>query len=475
MKAVINILIAAMAFGGATAEAKVRLSSMFTDNMVLEQNENVRIFGQADPGAQVTVTPSWNGKTYTTTTDRIGEWSLAVETPAGSFTPYSITVSDGEPTTLDNVLIGEVWLASGQSNMDMPLKGFAGCNVSRGFDEVASAREQAGRIRMFKVPMSRSMTPVDTVNARWTVPSPELAPDYSAVAWYFAKRMSQVLDVPVGIVCATYGGSKVESWLPREILETYDDISLDPADLDKIPHYLRPLVMYNAMFYPIKDYVYKGIIWYQGCSNVGTETTYADRLETMVKHWREQIGRDDIPFFAVEIAPFEYRGNQSGKAPLLRQAQWDAIRAIPNSGMISTNDLVEDFERYNIHPGNKRDVGFRLCDLAINRAYGMTQMPCESPRYKSHRIEGKEVRLEFEAQVYGLCRNYDIRGFEVAGKDRIFHPADKVSLVSANEIVVSSDAVAEPVAVRYCWRDFQPGTLYGANHLPCIPFRTDNW
>ncbi len=472
-----SILAAIALLSVMTCTAKVRPSALIGDNMVLQQNSDARIFGDADPGSQVSVTPSWNGKTYTTCTDRTGKWSLAVETPAGSFTKHSITITDGDPITIDNVLIGEVWLASGQSNMQMPLKGFPGCCTLGGYDEIASSRSEADKVRFFTVPLTQSYQPVDTVAAAWTVPSPETAPEYSALAWHFAKRMSNVLDVPVGIVSAAYGGAKVESWLPREILETYPDVSLDPKDIEPIVHYHRPMLMYNAMFNPIKNYTYKGIIWYQGCSNVATYQTYADRLTTMVKDWRDEIGIGDIPFYAIEIAPYEYGDpGEKGKAPLLREAQWKAVEMIPNSGMISINDLVEPHERFNIHPGNKAAAGKRLCDLVLNKTYGRQQFPCVSPRYKNHRFENGAAWVAIDSPSDGICRNYDIKGFEVAGPDKIFHPADSVWLHwQTNEMVVSSKAVPEPVAVRYCWRDFLPGNLHAGNYLPLIPFRTDDW
>ncbi len=461
----------------AESEAKVRAASLITDNMVLPQNSNARIYGTADPGADITVIPSWNNKAYTTSTDRTGEWSLAVETPAGGFTPYSITISDGQPLTVNNVLIGEVWLASGQSNMQMPLKGFPGCCTLGGYDEIASSGDEAGNVRFFTVPLTQSYTPLDTVASSWTVPSPETAPEYSALAWHFAKRMSDVLNVPVGIVSAAYGGAKVESWTPRDMLEKYPDISLDPKDIEPMVHYHRPMLMYNAMFNPIKNYTYNGIIWYQGCSNVSTYQTYSERLAAMVKRWRDDIGLGDIPFYDVEIAPYEYGDpTEKGKAPLLREAQWKAIGMIPNSAMISTNDLVEPYERFNIHPANKAAVGKRLCDLALNKTYGKKQFPVESPRYKSHRFTDGAAWVAIDSPSDGICRNYMIEGFEIAGPDKVFHPADSVWLHwQTNEMVVSSKKVPDPVAVRYGWRDFMPGNLHAGNYLPLIPFRTDDW
>lgn len=458
---------------GNMAVAEVTLGSMITDNMVLQQNSKASIYGSASPNSIVTVTPSWNDTPVRTKAKADGKWHVDVETPAGGYTPYSITVSDGTPVTVNNVLIGEVWLASGQSNMEMPLKGFSGCCTENGYDEVATAGQRADRIRFYTVPLTQSYTPQEKVDATWTIPGPNTAPDYSALGWFFAKRLNDVLDVPVGIVRCAFGGAKVESWTPREILQTYPDVSLESDDIEKTVPYLRPMLMYNAMFNPVKDYSYNGIIWYQGCSNVGGHKDYPTRLANMVEHWRKQIGDGDIPFYMVEIAPYEYG---SGAAPLLRESQWKAAEIIPNSGIICTNDCVKDYERHNIHPADKSTPGRRLAELALNKTYGFTVFPIENPRYKSHRIENGAVCVALQTSPDGICRNFDIKGFEVAGADKVFHPADSVWFNwQANEMVVSSKDVPEPVAVRYGWKDFLPGNIYGGNYLPLIPFRTDNW
>lgn len=472
--------LSAFAFVTASAfqlDAKVVPGSMITDNMVLQQNGKACIYGTADPNKKVTVSPSWNNTPYQTQSDSNGKWQLLVDTPEGSYTPYSITISDGTPITIENVLIGEVWLASGQSNMEMPLKGFSGCCVDGGYDEVATSREKAGKIRFYTVPLKQSYEPLETIDAVWTVPGPDTAAEYSATGWYFAKRLNDVLDVPVGIVRCAYGGAKVESWTPREIVETYSDVSLDPADIEKMTHYIRPVLMYNAMFNPAKDYTYKGIIWYQGCSNVGAHEVYADRLSKMVDHWRKELGEGDIPFYMVEIAPYDYDSqDQDEKSALLREAQWKAAEIIPNAGIICTNDLVKPYERFNIHPADKASVGKRLAELALNKTYGDNVFPVESPRYKGSRSQDGAMWVAIESKSDGICRNYDIEGFEVAGADRVFHPADSVWLNwRTNEFVVSSKDVPEPVAVRYGWRDFLPGNVHAGNYLPLVPFRSDNW
>lgn len=450
---------------------------MISDHMVVQQNANAAIYGTAKPNEKVTVNASWASQPYSATADANGQWIVDIPTPAGSYDKHSITISadQQEPVTISDVLIGEVWLASGQSNMQMPLKGFDGCCTLGGFDEIAASSSQADKIRFITVPTTQSYEPKSTFEGAWTVPSPDTAPEYSAVAWHYANRLNQVLDVPVGIVSAAYGGARVESWLPREILHGYDDVSLEPADVEHMTHYLRPMLMYNAMFVPVKDYTYRGIIWYQGCSNVGEHENYADRLVTMVNHWRDCIGQGNIPFYAVEIAPYDYDSpEQDEKSPYLRLAQWEAVDRLDNAGMICINDLVEPFEKHNIHPGNKTAAGHRLADLALNRTYGKKQFPAEGPRYKSHRTDGNALVVKLQPADYGLCRNYDIQGFEIAGDDNVFYPADEVEFLwQTNEYKLKSKHVAEPREVRYCFRDFMIGTVYGGNYLPLVPFSSE--
>ena len=262
----------------------------------------------------------------------------------------------------------------------------------------------------------------------------------------------------------------------RELLENYPDISLNPDSIERLHPMLRPMLMYNAMLKPLQNYTIKGFIWYQGESNVGRHETYAERLADMVQLWRKEWGLGELPFYFAEIAPYAYGGTQQEKAAYLREAQFRAQSLIPNSGMISTNDLVEPYEMYNIHPRNKTKVGQRLSYLALNLTYGLKQIHCFGPQYKSWTAKGSEAWVSFDHLEMGICRNYDLRGFEVAGEDRVFHPADKVWLHwQTNEVVISSEKVSHPVSVRYCFHDFQIGTMIGGNELPTIPFRTDNW
>ncbi len=458
-----------------TANAKVGLPHLICDNMLLQQQTEVRLWGTAAPNAQVRVTPSWSGQDVACQADAEGNWMLTVATPEAGFTPYEITFDDGEPTVVKNVLIGEVWLASGQSNMEMPLKGFAGCCVAGSAQEIIQASAERG-IRFFMVPKKQSYEPETDCEGTWQMPDIETAPDFSATAWFFAKSLSHALQVPVGIVCSAYGGSKVESWMNHAQLEQYPDINLNPDSIAAIePDYYRPMLMYNGMLKPLENYTVKGIIWYQGCSNVGNHDTYAGRLADMVREWRTEWGLGELPFYFTEIAPYDYSGD-GVQAAYLREAQFKAQSLIPGSAMISTNDLVEPYEIYNIHPRRKQDVGQRLSYLALNLTYGKKQFHCFGPQYKSWTVKGNEAWISFDHLEMGICRNYDLQGFEVAGEDRVFHPADDVWVHwQTNEVVVSSSEVPEPAAVRYCFRDFQPGTMIGANELPTVPFRTDDW
>lgn len=460
----------------ATLGAKVKLHSLVGDNMIVQQQTDVRLWGTARPGAEIKVTPSWSGQTATCQADAQGRWLLTVKTPQASMTPYEITFDDGEPLTVKNVLVGEVWLASGQSNMEMPLKGFAGCCIKDGAQEIINASSMP-QVRMFNVPRKQEYEPQTECGGNWMVPSIETAPEFSATAWFFAKSVSKALGLPVGIINCSYGGSTVESWTNRALLETYPDVSLKPEDMEKVLSWERPLLMYNAMLKPVQNYTIKGIIWYQGCSNVGRHETYAQRLANMVDLWRKEWKLGEVPFYFVEIAPYDYDSAvQDEKAAYLREAQFKAQSLIPNSAMISTNDLAEPFERHNVHPRNKQTVGLRLSLLALNLTYGQKQFHCFSPQYKSWTAKGSEAWISLDHLEMGICRNYDIQGFEVAGEDRVFHPADNVWVHwQTNEIVVSSKQVAKPVAVRYCFHDFQPGTMIGGNELPLVPFRTDEW
>lgn len=436
-----------------TGRAGIRLPEIIGDNMVLQQQTKVNIWGTASAGATVTVIPGWSGQAYTAKANAAGRWSVSVSTPEASMEPQTLTISEnGSPAiTLRNILIGEVWFCSGQSNMEMPLEGFWDCPVEGSAEEIALSGRMTG-IRMATVPKTAADTPQETVPGRWAVCSPGSARWFSATAYHFSKMLNSVLGVPVGIINCSWGGRPIEGWIPGEA---------EPE-------------MYNGMLYPLHRYTVKGFCWYQGESNVGHHKAYADRLETMVKAWRDLWGQGELPFYIVEIAPYLYEGDGTSGARL-REAQFKASREIPSSGIVCTNDLVYPYEDTQIHPCRKEEVGQRLAYMALNRTYGYTDILCEGPVYREMRIEGDEVLLFFDNDDSGFSPWYGISGFEIAGEDRVFHPAEARVLPGEKCIAVKSPAVQVPVAVRYCFRDFCPGNLTGSRNLPAYPFRTDNW
>ena len=458
-----------------TAFAKVTLPDILSDNMVLQQSTGVKLWGKASPNATVKVQPSWAKMTTTVKTDNKGNWQTTIQTPVATFTPQTLTFSDGEVLTLKNILIGEVWLASGQSNMEMPLNGFWNCPVKGANETIALSGQNKG-IRFATVPKTPAYEPQETVAGKWMESNPNNAPWFSATAYHFAQTLYHTLDVPVGIIVCSWGGSRVESWTNRQILETYPDIDLTKKGIEDVQDWKRPLLMYNGMLKPLNNFTIKGFIWYQGESNVGKHADYPTRFAAMVELWRKDWGLGNLPFYYAEIAPWIYGDGELGTSgALLREAQFKSQFIIPNSGMISTNDLVEEYEKTNIHPKNKTDVGKRLAYLALNQTYAFKNITAHGPEYKSMEVKDGKIILSFNYAPDGFNRENDIRGFEICGSDKVFQPA--VARLDNNnlKIILSNDQIPAPVAARYGFRNFQPGNLANTRELPVVPFRTDNF
>ena len=308
------------------------------------------------------------------------------------------------------------------------------------------------------------------MKCRWVKSSPETSPAFSAAAYFFAENLTRVLNVPVGIIDCNWGGSPVEAWMSREVLEkNYPEVNLGKDAIAKRIESGRPMVMYNAMLHPMRNYTLKGFLWYQGEANIYQHDTYARRMADMVSLWRSDWGLGDLPFYYVEIAPFHYGEDL---APLLREAQY-AQKLIPNSGMVSTNDLVFDYERVNIHPAQKRAVGQRLSYFALAETYKMKGVECRGPEFSSVEFKDGKAVVKFDNAVYGFNRGIDIKGFEICGADGVYYPALVKPVPWGRSVTVESDKVPNPVAVRYAFHDFSPGNLAGVNGLPVVPFRSD--
>lgn len=479
------LTMAALALTFTGLQAKVKLPHILGDNMILQQNEEVNLWGWDKPGTDVNITTSWSSQTYTAKTGKDGKWMAKVQTPKASYTPLSITFDDGDKTTLNNVLAGEVWVCAGQSNMEMPVKGFGNCPIEGYNKAVLEANNYKG-VHYVKIPSVMSNKPLDDANCEWKVVNPETVGDASATGYFFAQVVNKALDIPVGLVMANKGGTRVESWLDRDYLKKNTNEDVDSAKIVKSKkfkwdfHY--PLLWGNGTFHPILNYSVKGILFYQGCSNVGDpDGQYTKRLADLVVQWRRDFKQGELPFYFVQIAPY-HNGDINGDwGPKLREQQFNAAKIIPNSGIVCTEDLVYPYEVEQIHPCQKQQVGERLALQALNKTYGMKSLICESMTFKEMKIVGDTVKVHFDNEFGAYNRFEGIEGFEVAGEDKVFHKATAKHFWqegndSWNEcIVVTSPEVKKPVALRYCFRNFQLGNFANAGGLPLFPFRTDNW
>ena len=300
------IVLAALVACVFSSNAKVKLPNLVSDGMVIQHSSDVRLWGWDKPGKKVTVTTSWSADKTVVTTGKDGRWIATVKSPAASFDPLSISFDDGELTTISNVLAGEVWVCAGQSNMEMPVKGFGQCPVVDYNKEILNA---ADGIRSAKIPSRMSTRPLNDAETSWRISSPETIAEFSATGYFFARTIREALNIPVGLIEANKGGSRVESWLDEDNLKKYTKEDLDSATMkDRFQwdfHY--PLLWHNATFNPIINYTVKGIIYYQGCSNVGDPAgQYTDRLKLLVEQWRRDFKEGDIPFYFVQIAPYVY-------------------------------------------------------------------------------------------------------------------------------------------------------------------------
>lgn len=468
------LLITALSLCCLYSKAKITLPQIIGDNMVLQEGE-ANIWGWANAGSSISIKPSWSSQVVKAKTGKDGKWIVKLSTPKASYTEHSITISgDGSKISLKNVLVGQVWFTSGQSNMEMPLNGFWNCPVEGSNETIVTASKWKG-VRMVTIPKTGSLNVEDKVDGAWQCSCPQTIRWWSATATYFAQMLNAALDVPVGIVNCSWGGSRVESWLPEELVRTYEDIDFEKQssikDENGFWRYDDVTIMYNAMYNPIRNYTVKGFLWYQGESNVGKEDTYGDRFKELVKIWREDQGCE-APVFWVELCPWIYGGDGTSGAKF-REMQHRISKEIPNSAMVCTNDLVYPDEDTQIHPRNKRGVGERLAYCALNMAYGISTIEYRNPCYKNYKVESNVVEIFFDNAEDGLYPWANLEGFEIAGPDGIFHPATAWLFTDHKSIKVFSPNVYWPKAVRYCFKDFQLGNVKSAHNLPLVPFRVD--
>lgn len=445
--------------------AQTHVASFFSDGMILQQKKSINIWGIDLAGTKIHVVSSW-GETSQATTSTNGKWKLQLTTPTAGG-PHAITIKGSSIVTINDVLIGEVWVCSGQSNMQIPLSGGLDGNfIEGGLDAIVNSKND--RIRFFTVKQNTSLKPLDNVKGRWEKAAPSTSGSFSAVGYFFAQQLEKVLDVPIGIVVTAWGSSTAEAWSDDK---TLNDLGITiPNEIAEMPQ-KTPTVLYNAMMHPLIGYGIKGVLWYQGEANRRNANEYEKIVNTMVTSWREQWNIGDFSFYFAQIAPFNYGKNNSA---FLREAQLKSSQNLQNAEMVVTLDVGDCTQ---IHPSKKREVGKRLSYIALAKDYGISGYDFKSPTLTNFFIEKQEIILTFSNRIQ-LNRNVGTsENFEIAGTDMIFYPANAVMKSPYHKdqkVRVFSEKVPNPKAVRYGFKNCVIPTLFGRNGLPVSSFRTDN-
>ena len=465
----------ALALLSAAASAKVELPNFLGDNMVLQQQTDAALWGTAAPGKKVTIRPGWTRSKVTVKADpETGKWFARVATPAAGG-PYDIVISDGEKLTVHNVLIGEVWFCSGQSNMEMPVEGYGG-QPAKGSEDLIVRAKPSTPIRMIKIERHSVASPQDTVITKgWKEHTPEAVAATSANAYFFAQYLQSVLEIPVGIIESDWGGSSIETWMDEKTIREQFAGEFDLSHLEggKIRTvHQDPCLLYNGQVHALVPYTFKGMLWYQGETNRGRPEQYVRLQTAYVKMMRELFQVPDAPFYFVQIAPYKYGQPDGWHSGYFYEAQQKTLETIPHSGMAATVDIGEFG---TIHPCQKQAVGKRLALLALQHDYGVKGIEADAPTYKSFTVQDGKAIVSFNVGPRGLNpMGQDLDGFEVAGADKVFHPA-KARQKDNRSYILTCDAVPEPVAVRYCFRNWGVGTIFNKSGIPLVPFRTDDW
>jgi len=485
-----------------SATGQVKLPALVGDNMVLQQNIKVNLWGWASPNEKINIQLGWQNTPVQITANQDGTWKIAVNTPQASEKAYTIVIEATNNIMLHNVLIGEVWICSGQSNMYFPVgkeEGTWKTGVKNYEEELKNATYP--NIRIFTVLTKAAPKPLDDVVGSWAVCSPSTVKNFSAVAYFFGRDLYQNLKIPIGLISSSWGGTKAEAWTSQNVLEENPDfLSILETDAknekiyqEKLETYYSNLkkeriasnndvsktelkkpkkeenktsyVLYNAMLRPLINYTMKGAIWYQGESNAEQAYLYRSLFPAMVKNWRSDWNQGDFPFYYVQIAPHKSQN------PDIREAQLFSLKNIPNSGMVVTTDVGN---ATNIHPIDKHAVGYRLALLARAKTYNETNLVYSGPLYNHMKIKKKRVQLFFDYADSGLVKKGELlKEFAIAGNDQIFYPA--VAKIEGKTVVVSSAKVKNPSAVRFAWKSVPEPNLFNNENLPASPFRTDDW
>lgn len=437
--------------------ANVSLPNIFGDNMVLQRNSEVKIWGWGNPKEEIKLVSSWNNQEYRVTANNQAQWELKIKTPeAGG--PYTISINGYNEVVLNNILIGEVWVCSGQSNMEM--------SVSWGIDNGEEEAKNAANpnIRFFTVPKLTATTPQNNLLGNWTESTPETMKYFSAVGYFFAKRLREDLkNVPIGLISSNWGGTPAEIWMPKEVVQN-DAVLLENAKKLNEQEYgpRQPGCAYNAMIYPFVGFKIAGTLWYQGESNVGSEV-YNKTLSALITSWRKGW-QDDFPFYYVQIAPFKTGSNNFSNVTL-RNSQRKLLKEINNTGMVVISDVSDTID---IHPKDKKSVGIRLANLALANTYKTNSNLVNGPLFKEIKIDKNKVTVSFDYADGLYFKDKITKQFEIAGADGTFYPAE--ASIKNNQVIVTSKKVPNPVKVRFAWGNTIQSDLFNKANLPASCF-----
>lgn len=455
------------------------LSHLFTDHAVLQQESQVPVWGWGEPGKKVEVV--WDGAKYKTTVADDGSWRVTVQTGKACGKSYTLKVKSGkESLTVNDIVLGEVWICSGQSNMEMPLRGFGFQEVEGATDAIMAAGETDSQVRVFDIKTPKCTEPQKDVDATWKYSTPDVAAETSAVAYFFAKRLTNTLHVPVGIIVNAWGGSRIEPWMTREAIDGAGLTQQELTDLYAVQEQPgrwpeTPELIWNGRVKPIVGYAAKGIIWYQGCSNMGQPHCYDLLQKAMVQMWRREWGLD-LPFIFTLLAPYEH-GDPDGRwRPFFVENQLHTEEILPLSWAVCTETIGN---KVTVHPAKKREVADMMVQRALQNIYGRySGISIELPRLQSVSYEEDGTVKVTLTQVWSNLMSIsarDIVGFELAGENREFHLAKAEVDWDGQTIIVNCPEVPHPVAVRYGWRNWMGANLQKSSGIPVPPFRSDDW
>ena len=457
----------------------ISLPKIFSDHMVLQQRSAMKIWGQAEPGQKLVV--SFVGKQVPVQANALGDWSTKIQTPsAGGPFQLEIAAESGEPKVVfTDVMVGEVWICSGQSNMEWPMT-----RVLNPETEIEQARNYPN-LRLFTVAHSPSPQPLNefTNVTPWSVCTPETVKSFSGVAYFFGRELSKELgNIPIGLINSSWGGTRCEAWTSRSSLDVVDELA--PLlrywdENDDTTSQQRPANLFNGMIAPMTKFGIRGAIWYQGESNNGRGHQYATLFPTMIEDWRAAFGIGDFPFYFVQLAPYRYKNQPASALAEVWDAQLKTLKSVNNTGMVVTTDIGDVAD---IHPTNKQAVGRRLALVALAGVY-QDQLPnvkqdliYSGPIYESMSTNQDQIRLTFDHVGEGLRKRFEdeeLGDFTICGEDRNFVPAN--ATIEGDVVIVSSPEIKQPIAVRFGWSDTAEPNLVNSAGLPASPFRTDDF